>query len=43
VSQTAGTAPAIVITAFCRKSNRAACSRRDSGPVRRRVLAADFQ
>ncbi len=39
VSQTAGTRPGtIAITAFCRKSNRAGCSRRDSRPVRRRVL-----
>jgi len=41
VSQTAGTRPGTVAS-FCRKSNRADCSRRDSRPVRRRVLTTDF-
>jgi len=36
VSQTAGARPGTVAS-FCRKSNRAACSRRDSGPVRRKI------
>src|SRR6478609_1538200 len=41
VSQTAGTRPG-TFASFCRKSNRADCSRRDSRPVRRRVLTTDF-
>ena len=41
VSQTAGTRPGTVAS-FCRKSNRADCSRRDSCPVRQKILTNDF-
>ena len=37
VSQTAGARPGTVAS-FCRKSNRADCSRRDSRPVRQKTL-----